>query len=202
MLKKIVINYYREARDMNYTNLQGIYGIYTKESELLYVGMTARPFVKRWNEHVHCIENPRIKSSQQENLYEYCRQYLSYGGTIIFRSIFSFKLFDNVPEQVLQGIEFATITLLKPIFNVEGKREQYRFPSVGDERPYFKSEYNDAEILLQQDLSTKEFRCYDCETSLTYDILAANNVYKPQQFFIEREQLKEKYKDIDFSDLI
>ena len=26
----------REARDMNYTNLQGIYGIYTKESELLY----------------------------------------------------------------------------------------------------------------------------------------------------------------------
>ena len=99
----------------------GIYGIYIGE-ELVYIGMTMRPFIERWKEHVRYAKNPSMENSQQPYLYKAMREAKA---EVELRAIIPLDTYKT--KRDVKCMEFALITAFKPKYNYSGVVVPYRW---------------------------------------------------------------------------
>lgn len=103
------------------TNNGGIYGIY-ENGELVYIGMTMRPFEDRWKEHQERIE----KGSNELALYNL----IDANAKIEFKKLLEVDKMDSndkITKRDLQAMEFALIQEHRPKYNFAGRTQPYRF---------------------------------------------------------------------------
>ena len=102
-------------------NKGGIYGIY-ENNELVYIGMTMRPFEARWKEHQEKIE----EGSTELALYGL----IDANAKIEFKKLLELDKMecnDKITKRDLQAMEFALIQEHRPKYNFAGKTTPYVF---------------------------------------------------------------------------
>ena len=120
--EKIVNTQKKEKEKIVITdNKGGIYGIY-ENSELVYIGMTMRPFEVRWKEHQERIE----KGSTELALYGL----IDANAKIEFKKLLELDKMecnDKITKRDLQAMEFALIQEHRPKYNFAGRSQPYQF---------------------------------------------------------------------------
>lgn len=99
----------------------GVYGMY-ENGQLVYIGMTMRPFEKRWQEHIEGIQN------QSSDLYFY--QKINPESKIEFKILIDVsKMKANKPitRINIESMEHGLIYMLKPKYNYAGRTVEYRY---------------------------------------------------------------------------
>lgn len=99
----------------------GIYGIYEND-QLVYIGMTMRPFEARWKEHQERIE----KRSNELALYNL----IDANAKIEFKKLLEVDKMDSndkITKRDLQAMEFALIQEHRPKYNFAGRSQPYQF---------------------------------------------------------------------------
>jgi len=112
------------------TGYKGIYGIYSSDDELLYVGMTQKDFIQRWEQHWDAAAYTSDKeNSQQWYLYKRMRQEWREGKDIKLVMIKAFKKDDYISKAQLEAMEMVYIETLKPKYNYVGSKVPYKMTS-------------------------------------------------------------------------
>lgn len=99
----------------------GVYGMY-EDGQLVYIGMTMRPFEKRWQEHIEGIQN------QSGDLYFY--QKIKPESKIEFKILIDVsKMKANKPitRINIESMEHGLIYMFKPKYNYAGRTVEYRY---------------------------------------------------------------------------
>ena len=138
--KKRQITKEKEMRKKKVNDGTGIYGIYmTKEgksSVLVYVGKTSVSFTQRFSQHVIAL-----KGGNQQYLYQKMREFKSKGYNFIMTPLVTIEElktdYSDFSDMDLKKMELAIITVMKPLWNVQGVLAPYFFKE-GNARKYFK----------------------------------------------------------------
>ena len=112
--------------------MKGIYGIYTNNDELLYVGMTMTSFRSRFDWHQECVNDFGVKSTR----YATIETLLKEGKDVYMKPILNLEDISLSYHHVLTSrdvecMELAIISMLKPKLNIQGTITNYSF----EERP-------------------------------------------------------------------
>lgn len=108
-----------------------IYGIYVNE-ELWYVGKTTRALKKRFLEHKRNMENVR-KGNYEGSQYEFYSALVDakdLGQNINMRVLIDTNevmVNKEIYDYDLQWMELGLISALKPKYNIEGIKKEYKF---------------------------------------------------------------------------
>lgn len=108
-----------------------IYGIYVNE-ELWYVGKTTRALKKRFLEHKRNMEKVR-SNSYEDNQYEFYQALVNakdLGQNINMRILIDTNevmINREIYDYDLQWMELGLISALKPKYNIEGIKKEYKF---------------------------------------------------------------------------
>lgn len=108
-----------KAESKNYS--YGIYGMY-EDGELVYVGMTMRPFEDRWKEHIEGIE------TQSDKLIFY--KQVKQKDKIEFRilvDVSKIKSNDAITRRDVEAMELGFIRMFQPRYNYAGRTVEYKF---------------------------------------------------------------------------
>ena len=108
---------------------RGIYGIYYNE-ELIYIGKTDVDFETRFNQHKDALTS----GLETQYLYKYLKEEKKKHGniSITFKPLINVKHFkiediSDITNRDIEAIELALIQLNKPICNIQGVKQDYKF---------------------------------------------------------------------------
>lgn len=114
----------------------GIYGIYSLSSqnlkELLYIGLTNRPLIKRWTEHLNITNGINPIPNGMENLYSILRTKVRSCELLIdiFVNFDTIQTNRPLTQSEKEAMEYGFISALQPIGNISGVKIPYRFSDV------------------------------------------------------------------------
>ena len=108
---------------------RGIYGIYYNK-ELIYIGKTDVNFETRFKQHKDAL----ISGSEVQYLYKYLKEEKKKYGevSISFKPLINVKDFkieniSDITNRDIEAMELALIHLYKPICNIQGVKQDYKF---------------------------------------------------------------------------
>ena len=114
----------------------GIYGIYSLSSqnikELLYIGLTNRPLIDRWTEHLNIIKDIKHVPNGMNNLYSILKTKIKSCELLIDIFVDFDTIQTNRPltQSEKEAMECGFISALQPIGNTSGVKIPYRFSDV------------------------------------------------------------------------
>ena len=111
----------------------GIYGIYSLSSEkvkkLLYIGLTSRPLIQRWTEHLNITNGISPTPKGMDNLYTLLRARKNNYELLIDLFVDFDTIQTNRPlsQNEKEAMELGFISALQPIGNIAGTKIPYQF---------------------------------------------------------------------------
>lgn len=111
--------------DHDFDEDYGVYGLYTKEDELVYVGYTKSGFESRWKKHLDNLDNPN-----GQFLYQTFKiDELEMRPIVSAHELKEKYKIHSISSHMLELMEYAVIAATQPRGNTEGVKTPYTFRS-------------------------------------------------------------------------